>query len=267
MLRRGAARIALALGVMCISLALTGVASGHALKAARYAHRTLSVGASGTDVKQLQRYLTVLGFKVHPDGQFGPETASKVKAFQSTENQRVTGRATVKQQKLIKRLVVNGTGDGGAYMNSTKTSNPSENARLSADGRTAIPPDNAPEQVKQVIEAANQITGKPYRYGGGHGSWNDSGYDCSGSVSYALHGGGFLSQPEDSGSLESWGSAGAGQWITVYANSTHAYMVVAGLRFDTSADSSPSTADQSGPRWRPEHRSSSGFIARHPDGF
>src|SRR5205807_1836008 len=83
---------------------------------------------------------------------------------------------------------------------------------------------------------------------GDHGSWNDSGYHRSGAVSYALHGGGFINQPEDSGSLESWGVAGAGSWITVYTNSTHAYMVVAGLRFDTSSAGSPSTADDSGPR-------------------
>src|SRR2546421_101363 len=109
---------------------------------------------------------------------------------------------------------------------------------------------------------ATQIPAKPYRYGGGHGSWNDSGYDCSGAVSYALHGGGFLDQPEDSSQLESFGSAGKGQWITVYANSGHAFVVIAGLRFDTSGDSSGS-----GPRWHTGSYKTSGYLARHPTGL
>src|SRR5947209_1705686 len=265
MLRRGPVRLALALIVFAAALtyAATAIAAS-----TRYGHRPLAIGTHGADVKQLQRYLTTLGFRVRADGQFGPVTAVRVKSFQRSEQERATGRVTVPEERLIKRLVVEGAGNGGyEWAPNSKSGNPTSKARLSSDGRTAIPPDDAPQQVKDVIYAANRITDKPYRYGGGHGSWNDSGYDCSGSVSYALHGGGFISQPEDSGSLESWGVAGAGDWITVYANSTHAYMVVAGLRFDTSADSSPSTADQSGPRWRPEHRSSSGFIARHPDGF
>jgi hypothetical protein len=191
-----------------------------------------------------------------------------VKAFERSQNQRPDGKVTIAEERLIKQLVVQGAGDGGAQWDpNAKTGNPTAKARLSSDGRTAIAPDNAPPEVKAVIDAANRITDKPYRYGGGHGSWNDSGYDCSGSVSYALHGGSFLRQPEDSSELESWGSSGPGKWITVYANAGHAYMVVAGLRFDTSSQGSPSTADNSGPRWRPESRSSSGYEARHPDGF
>jgi hypothetical protein len=153
-----------------------------------------------------------------------------------------------------------GTAPGSA----TGASNPSGKAKISRDGRTAIPPDSAPPQVKKAIYAANKITRKPYRYGGGHGKWNDSGYDCSGSVSYALHGGGLLRQPLDSSAFMRWGRGGRGRWITVYANSGHAYVIIAGLRFDTS---SAGAGGGSGPRWRNTGRSSSGYVARHPTGF
>lgn len=126
----------------------------------------------------------------------------------------------------------------------------------------AVAPANAPLAVKGAIEAANRIVGLPYTWGGGHGSFEDSGYDCSGAISYALHGGGFLSSPLDSTGLSTWGSPGAGNWITVYANSGHAYAVIAGLRFDTSG-----TVGGSGPSWSAEMRSSAGFVARHPDGY
>jgi hypothetical protein len=135
---------------------------------------------------------------------------------------------------------------------------------MSSDGHTAIAPDSAPQEVKDVIAAANRITTKPYRYGGGHGRWEDSGYDCSGAVSYALHGGGFLSKPLDSTGFESWGQSGTGAWITVYANSGHAYAVIAGLRFDTSSGGSDAG---DGPRWRTKTRPTSGYVARYPVGF
>jgi len=139
--------------------------------------------------------------------------------------------------------------------------NPSPNAVLAADGLTAVAPDAAPPQVRHVIDAANQIVGKPYRYGGGHGSFQDSGYDCSGTVSYALHGAGLLGAPRASSGLTTFGAAGAGQWITVYANSGHTYVVIAGLRLDTSGSGGE------GPRWRPEPRSGSGYVVRHPAGL
>jgi hypothetical protein len=101
----------------------------------------------------------------------------------------------------------------------------------------------------------------PYRYGGGHGRWKDTGYDCSGSVSYALHGGGLLDASMPSGGFTSWGESGPGKWITTYANGGHMYMVVAGLRFDTSGRS------RTGSRWQKSMRSSSGFTVRHPEGF
>jgi cell wall-associated NlpC family hydrolase len=127
----------------------------------------------------------------------------------------------------------------------------------------AAAPEAAPDAVKQAIWAANGIIGRPYRYGGGHGrGFVDRGYDCSGTVSVALHGAALLDSPLDSGSFMRWGAAGAGQWITVYTNPGHAYVVIAGLRLDTSAAGDPSGLK--GPRWRPNLRSSRGFKARHP---
>jgi cell wall-associated NlpC family hydrolase len=129
----------------------------------------------------------------------------------------------------------------------------------------AYPPADAPEEVKEAIWAANEIVGMPYKYGGGHARVKDSGYDCSGTVSYALHGGGLLDTPLDSSSFLSWGAAGTGSWITVYTNPGHAFLVIAGLRLDTSAAGDPS--DKDGPQWRPVLRSTKGFKARHLIGF
>ncbi len=119
-------------------------------------------------------------------------------------------------------------------------------------------------QVKQAIWAGNQIRRKPYVYGGGHGTWNDTGYDCSGSVSYVLHAAGLLKTSEASGEMESWGEPGLGSWITVYTNAGHAFVEIAGIRLDTSAEQDPSPASGTGPRWRPVMNSTNGFMARHP---
>jgi peptidoglycan hydrolase CwlO-like protein len=124
----------------------------------------------------------------------------------------------------------------------------------------ASAPESAPEQVKGAIAAANAIAMTPYIWGGGHGSFESSGYDCSGAVSYALHGGGLLESPLDSTGLETWGEAGPGKWITVYANAEHAWMIIAGLAFDT--------VGGPGPRWHSSPVDSpEGFIARHPPGL
>ena len=129
-------------------------------------------------------------------------------------------------------------------------------------GTRAYAPSKAPSAVRRAIWAANEIRHKPYVWGGGHARyWKDRGYDCSGAVSYALHGGRLLDYPMVSGSFARWGDRGEGRWITVYANANHVFMVVAGLRFDTSG------AGESGPRWRPEPRSTRGFKVRHPDGL
>jgi hypothetical protein len=130
-------------------------------------------------------------------------------------------------------------------------------------GGLAAAPEAAPDAVKQAIWAANAIVGRPYRYGGGHArGFVDRGYDCSGTVSFALHGAALIATPLDSSSFMRWGEAGPGAWITVYTNPGHAYVVIAGLRLDTSAAGDPSGGK--GPRWRPVLRSSRGFRARHP---
>jgi cell wall-associated NlpC family hydrolase len=131
----------------------------------------------------------------------------------------------------------------------------------------AIAPAGAPARIKHVITAANRIVGKPYRYGGGHRAFRralESGYDCSGSVSYALYGGRFLRSPLASGDLMEWARSGPGNWLTVYANSGHAYMYVAGLRFDTSMRDDPSAT---GPAWSKKLRKNASYVPRHPRGF
>jgi peptidoglycan hydrolase CwlO-like protein len=139
---------------------------------------------------------------------------------------------------------------------------PAGRATLDSSG-DAIPPSNAPLAVRAVIEAANQIDDLPYIWGGGHGSFTSSGYDCSGSVSFALHGGGFLSSPLDSTGLEVWGEPGGGNWITVFANSGHAWAYIAGLRWDTGGP-----GGGNGPRWSTVMRDdTSSFVARHPAGY
>ena len=137
-------------------------------------------------------------------------------------------------------------------------------ARLLSSGKAAAP-EGAPEEVKEAIWAANRIIGKPYRYGGGHAKFEDSGYDCSGTVSYALRGAGLVKSPLNSSGFMRWGKRGKGAWITVYTNPGHAYVVIAGLRLDTSAADDPRGGK--GPRWRPLRKSDRGFAARSPVGF
>ncbi|PZS08799.1 MAG: hypothetical protein DLM64_11910 [Solirubrobacterales bacterium] len=128
-------------------------------------------------------------------------------------------------------------------------------------------PSYAPIQVQRAIWAGNQIRHKPYIYGGGHGSFKDAGYDCSGSVSYVLHGAGLLKTPYDSSGFMSWGQHGLGRWITVYTNPAHAFVQIAGIRFDTSAMDDPNPPPGTGPRWRPVIAHVPGFVARHPAGL
>jgi peptidoglycan hydrolase CwlO-like protein len=136
---------------------------------------------------------------------------------------------------------------------------PGQTANFISENQASVP-SGAPPAVQAAIEAANSIASTPYIWGGGHGSFESSGYDCSGAVSFALNGGGFLSSPLDSTGLSTWGEPGPGQWITVYANAGHAWVIIAGLAFDTSGGA--------GPRWHSEPVSSTeGFIARHPPGY
>ena len=126
----------------------------------------------------------------------------------------------------------------------------------------ALAPPGAPEAVKGAINAANTIVGRPYVWGGGHASFYDDSYDCSGAVSFALFGGGLIPRPLTSGELMHWGAPGPGRWITVYANPGHAFAEIAGLRFDTVGDE-----QGTGPRWHLATASTAGFVARHPPGL
>jgi cell wall-associated NlpC family hydrolase len=130
-------------------------------------------------------------------------------------------------------------------------------------GGRAIPPAEAPPAVVAAIRAANRIRAQPYVWGGGHGRWASRGYDCSGAVSFALHGGVLLETPLDSGSMMAWGEPGPGAWITIYANRRHAFAEIAGLRWDTSGDPRGVT----GPRWHLAEADSEGFVVRHPVGY
>jgi cell wall-associated NlpC family hydrolase len=123
-------------------------------------------------------------------------------------------------------------------------------------------PANAPAAIKGVVQAGNQIARSPYLWGGGHGAWQDRGYDCSGSVSYALAAGGMLGYTQTSGQLMNWGVPGPGRWLTIYASQSHVFMYVAGMRFDTSGR----TGDRSS-RWQLANRSADGFAARHYPGL
>jgi peptidoglycan hydrolase-like protein with peptidoglycan-binding domain len=214
--------------------------------------RTLREGMKGHDVRVLQSYLTIAGYPTTVDGDFGPTTNANVVAFQRANHFKPDGVVTRTVELKLRALV--------AAASKASSSGPVSKGRVS--NGLAVAPSNAPLAVKEVIAAANKIAFKPYIYGGGHGSWNDSGYDCSGSVSYALHGAGLLSSPMDSTELESYGSPGAGKWISIWANSGHVYMYVAGLRFDTSAQS-----ETGGSRWTSQGRSNSGFVERHPSGL
>ena len=129
-------------------------------------------------------------------------------------------------------------------------------------GDLAIAPFTAPEQVQGAISAANQIARLPYEWGGGHGSFSDDGYDCSGAVSYALAGAGLIGAPATSGQLMGWGEPGKGEWLTVYANPGHTYVMIAGLRFDTAGN-----ASGEGPRWHPDDPYPNGYAVRHYPGL
>jgi hypothetical protein len=161
-----------------------------------------------------------------------------------------------------------GVPGGTTSTTTTTTTTPAPSgstAILNPDG-SATAPAGAPKQVRKAINAGNRIRFKPYLWGGGHRSFKSRGYDCSGAVSYLLHAAGMLKRPLASGPLMKWGSPGIGSWITVYANSGHTYVVVAGLRYDTSAVGE-SLNQGSGPRWRATARSSVGYAARYRPGF
>jgi peptidoglycan hydrolase-like protein with peptidoglycan-binding domain len=210
---------------------------------------TLRVGSKGSWVMTLQREFNSAGYATSVDGQFGPGTVLVVNSFKAAHGLAQDGVFGAKSWAAL-----------ATAQNAAQGPAPPGQARLNADG-TATAPANAPQAIKDVIAAANQIAFKPYIYGGGHGRWIDTGYDCSGSVSYALHGAGLISTPEDSTELESYGAAGPGQWITIWANAGHTYMRIAGLYFDTAAQNRATGND----RWSARRISPiSGYVVRHP---
>jgi Putative peptidoglycan binding domain len=226
-------------------LTLVAVCLMPATSHAAFGERPLRKGNRGHDVRVLQSWLTRLGHPTVVDGIFGRRTRRSVRRYERAEELRVNGRVSRSEARDIRRRV------------EQPIEPPAPNAVLSPDGRIAVAPEGAPAEVEAAIAAANRITSKPYRYGGGHGRFRDSGYDCSGAVSYVLHGAGLLRRARDSRGLMSWRRRGPGRWITVYANRGHAYVVIAGLRFDTSG------RGESGPRWRPEPRPRRRYVARH----
>ena len=241
--------------------------------------RTLREGTTGHDVKVLQSFLTRAGLRTGIDGAFGAGTTKAVRAFESFQQRPVDGVVTRLDVLVLRDVVTNGgavakaSATGGAMPKNAAPPTPlppeappplvlgpGMTATVGEDG-LAIAPALAPPVIQAVIAAGNKIATMPYIYGGGHGKWEDAGYDCSGSVSYALHGGGILDASMPSGNFMNWGDPGPGQWITLYANGGHMFAVIAGLRFDTSGKSA------SGSRWQTAMRSGKGYTVRHPVGL
>jgi peptidoglycan hydrolase-like protein with peptidoglycan-binding domain len=221
----------------------------------------LRPGMSGHDVKILQDYLKRAGFGTSVDGEYGAGTVKSVKQFETDQQVDADGVTDAADIDLLRSLVDGADSTATGSTSPTPAAlTPGSKATIGSDGLATAPAD-APDQVKQIIAAGNEIAKTPYHYGGGHGKWQDSGYDCSGSVSYALHGAGLLDSALTSGEFAGWGEQGPGQWVTIYAKSSHVYMVVAGLRFDTSGRSAAGT------RWQTASRSAGGYTVVHPPGL
>ncbi len=204
--------------------------------------------ATGRAIERLQRR-----HRMTADGVIGSRTWALVKRLRARRRARAPqaagARGSARVARLQRRLGLTPDGVFGPV-----TANAVVHRFRARARRRGLP-----LRVRRIIAAADRIAGLPYRYGGGHGNWHDSGYDCSGSVSFALHGAGLLRIALDSGRLMGWGAPGSGRWVTVYAKPSHAYMVVAGRRFDTSGSGAT--------RWQGDLRTDGGYVARHPPGL
>lgn len=233
----------------CTLAVLACLPAAASAEARTFGERSLAAGDRGHDVRVLQSWLTKLGFRTKVDGRFGPGTRRSVRRYERRFGHRVNGRLTRGEAAALRKAVEN------------PAPPVAEPAPAPVAGRTAPVPAGAPLPVQAAIAAANRIVSMPYCWGGGHARLDDRCYDCSGAVSYALRGAGLMGGALDSTGLMSWGEPGPGAWITVYAHRSHAYAVIAGMRFDTSGPG------ERGPRWRREPRSAAGFTVRHPVGL
>jgi hypothetical protein len=254
--------VAVAVTAMCAAVPISEASAKRS-----FGSRTLERPMRGADVRTLQQLLTAWGLPLEVDGVFGRHTTLRVRSWERNSSRRINGRVSRGDARALQMSVERGEHLPGwepAAASPPTTdaapAGPGDKATIGPDG-LAIAPASAPAAVKAMIAAGNRIHDKPYKYGGGHGTWNDTGYDCSGSMSYVYHAAGLLDEALDSTGFMSWGERGKGAWVTNYANSSHSYMVIAGLRFDTSG-----RAD-AGSRWHTEMRSSTGYTVRHPAGL
>jgi peptidoglycan hydrolase-like protein with peptidoglycan-binding domain len=222
--------------------------------------RLLRQGLHGADVTILQGDLTIAGYPTSVDGNYGPETAASVAAYKQAHS--MTPANGVAGPSFVKSLQ--------SAISAFEADVPTGKATINPDG-TATAPAGAPAAVQSLIAAANSIIDTSYCVGGGHGQWKSSCYDCSGSVSFALHGAGLLSSSEDSTGFESYGQSGPGKWISIYTDPSHAFLVVDGIAFDTADYGGPNIPSGTGPRWRsnPLGNLADGgdYVVRHPPGF
>jgi peptidoglycan hydrolase-like protein with peptidoglycan-binding domain len=251
-----------------LAMLLLAVTAGAAH--AQLGDRVLRLGQRGSDVRALQGYLDAAGYDLVETGRFDRHTRFRVRSFQADYGVPASGVVSPRLAKMIRITATAPPGYGGTQYGQTpgpppgptptglKTV-PGNRAKVLRDG-TAAAPENAPAEVKKIIASGNEIAKLPYKWGGGHSVWRDSGYDCTGSTTYALRTT-FRAGRFPTFGYSTWQLPGKGRWITTYASSYHVYMEVAGLRFDTSG------LRVAGSRWTTQARSSSGFVPRHPAGF
>ncbi len=223
--------------------------------------RVLRNGLHGADVTILQGYLTIAGYPTSVDGSYGPQTADSVAAFKRAHNiTPANGVAGPSFDTALRSAISSYTSDV-----------PTGTATISQVDGTASLPAGAPAAVQAMVTGANSILNTSYCVGGGHGRWKSQCYDCSGSVSYVLHAAGLLSSSEDSTGLETYGAAGPGRWVSIYSDPSHAFIVIAGIAFDTANYGGPNIPNGDGPRWRsnPLGNLADGghYIVRHPPGL